>query len=83
VYVTVDADAVDARSVPGVSAPNPLGLSAEEVVACARLAGQSPAVSSLDVVEINPRLDLDGHSARWAALLVWHFLAGLASRPRG
>lgn len=78
--VTVDADAVDARAVPGVSAPNVLGLDAGEVVACARLAGQSPTVASLDVVEINPRFDVDGHSARWAALLVWHFLTGLASR---
>jgi len=81
VYVTVDADVVDASVVPGVSAPNPLGLSAEEVIACARLAGQSPAVSSFDVVEINPRFDPDGHSARWAALVVWHFLVGLTGRP--
>lgn len=81
VYVTVDADAVDAAAVPGVSAPNPLGLPADAVVACARLAGRSPAVASLDVVEINPRFDHDGRSARWAALLVWHFLAGLAARP--
>ncbi len=82
VYVTVDADAVDASAVPGVSAPNPLGLSAEEVVACARLAGQSPVVASFDVVEINPRFDPDGHSARWAALVVWHFLVGLNGRSR-
>jgi formiminoglutamase len=82
VYVTVDADAVDASAVPGVSAPNALGLSAEEVIACARLAGQSPGVTSFEVVEINPRFDPDGHSARWAALAVWHFLIGLSSRPR-
>jgi formiminoglutamase len=81
VYVTVDADAVDAASVPGVSAPNPLGLPAGAVVACARLAGLSRAVASFDVVEINPRFDHDGRSARWAALLVWHFVAGLAARP--
>jgi formiminoglutamase len=82
VYVTVDADAVDARAVPGVSAPNVLGLSPEEVAACGRAAGESPAVSSFEVVEINPQFDLDGVSARWAALLLWHFLAGLARRPR-
>jgi formiminoglutamase len=64
-----------------VSAPNPLGLSGEEVAACARLAGASPAVSSFDLVEINPSLDRDGRSARWAAVAVWHFLAGLACRP--
>src|SRR5262249_24254127 len=80
VYVTVDADAGRAADVPGVSAPNRLGLSGEEVVACARRMGASAAVTSLDLVEINPRLDLDGRSARWAALVVWNFLVGLALR---
>jgi formiminoglutamase len=80
VYLTIDADVVSAADVPGVSAPNPLGLSGAEVAACARLAGQSAAVSSLDVVEINPRHDRDGLSARWAALVVWNFLVGLALR---
>jgi formiminoglutamase len=79
-YVTLDADVVRAADVPGVSAPNPLGLSAAEVAACARLAGATPGVESFDLVEINPSLDHDGQSARWAALAVWHFLAGLARR---
>jgi formiminoglutamase len=80
IYVSVDADAVRMMDVPGVSAPNPVGLIGEDVMACARLAGHSPAVSSLDLVEINPRFDRDGQSARWAALAVWHFLVGLAQR---
>jgi formiminoglutamase len=80
VFVTVDADAVQAADLPGVSAPNPLGLSGAEVAACARLAGRSAAVASFDLVEINPLFDRDGQSARWAALVVWNFLVGLASR---
>lgn len=80
VYVSIDADAVRMMEVPGVSAPNPVGLIGAEVVLCARLAGISPAVSSLDLVEINPRFDRDGQSARWAALVIWHFLIGLAQR---
>jgi formiminoglutamase len=80
-YVTVDADVVRAADVPGVSAPNASGLDGVEVVACARLAGETAGVTSFDLVEINPPLDSDGQSARWAALAVWHFLAGLASRP--
>jgi formiminoglutamase len=80
VYVSIDADVAQSADVPGVSAPNPLGLRGSEVAACARAAGQSPAVASLDVVEINPRHDRDGVSARWAALVVWNFLVGLALR---
>ena len=80
VYVTLDADVVRTADVPGVSAPNPAGLSGDEVLSCARLAGTTPQVSSIDLVEINPRLDRDGQSARWAALAVWNFLTGLTTR---
>lgn len=81
VYVSLDADAVAGESVPGVSAPNASGLPASLVSAWARQAGRSPHVSSFDLVEINPRFDPQGQSARWAALALWQFLAGLAERP--
>jgi formiminoglutamase len=81
VYVTLDADVVRQADVPGVSAPNPSGLAGAEVLACARWAGQSAAVASLDLVEINPRFDRDGQALRWAALAVWNFLIGLKLRP--
>jgi formiminoglutamase len=82
VLVSVDADVVRAADVPGVSAPNFGGLSGEQVRRCVRLAGLSPQVSSLDIVEISPPHDRDGQSARWAALAVWDFLVGLAGRRR-
>src|SRR5262249_46450373 len=83
VYVSVDADVAQAADVPGVSAPNVLGLAGWEVISCARLIGRSPRVSSFDLVEINPVYDRDDQSARWAALVVWNFLIGLAGRNGG
>jgi formiminoglutamase len=80
IYVTIDADVVRMADMPGVSAPNVAGLGGDEVIECARQAGASPEVSSLDLVEVNPRYDQDGQSARWAALAVWHFLIGVAQR---
>lgn len=80
VYVTLDSDVVCQANVPGVSAPNPLGLPGRALAACAAVAGECPAVSSFDLVEINPSFDRDGQSARWAALVVWHFLRGLFLR---
>ncbi|HEY7329371.1 MAG TPA: formimidoylglutamase [Gemmataceae bacterium] len=80
VYVTLDSDVVSQADVPGVSAPNPLGLPGQAVVACAAAAGACPAVSSFDLVEINPSFDRDSQSARWAAAVVWHFLSGLSRR---
>jgi formiminoglutamase len=80
VHVSIDADAIDVSDMPGVSAPNVGGLGGEAVLGLARLAGRLPTISSLDLVEINPRFDRDGQSARWGALAVWHFLAGVARR---
>lgn len=80
IHLSIDADVVNAAEVPGVSAPNPSGLSGIEVARCAALAGSLRSVSSLELVEINPRFDLDGRSARWGALVIWEFLCGLAAR---
>jgi formiminoglutamase len=80
--LTVDADAFAAADVPGVSAPNPAGLPGREVMAVARLAGLTPEVASIEVVEVNPTFDVDGRSVRWAAIVVWQFLMGLAGRGK-
>jgi formiminoglutamase len=77
---TFDLDAVGAASAPGVSAPNPGGLPVEVWLRAARRMGASPAVRSLDVVELNPLFDPDGRTARLAALTVWYVLKGLAER---
>jgi formiminoglutamase len=79
--VTFDLDAVDAAAAPGVSAPNPAGLSTEVWLHAAFRAGASGAVRSMDVVELNPAFDVDGRTARLAALTVWHFVRGLCHRP--
>lgn len=80
VHLSIDADAVSMADVPGVSAPNPVGLPGSEVIGAARLAGAAAEISGLDVVEINPRFDHDSQSTRWAAIAVWNFLVGLLDR---
>jgi formiminoglutamase len=80
VHLSIDADVVTSAEVPGVSAPNPAGLNGDELIRVAQLAGKNAAVTSLELVEINPRFDLDGRSARWGAIVVWQFLVGLARR---
>jgi formiminoglutamase len=80
VYVSLDADVIQLADVPGVSAPNPVGLTGAAVVSLARQAGQSPWVSSFDLVEISPPCDINGQSSRWAALILWNLFIGLALR---
>lgn len=81
--VSFDLDAVDQASAPGVSAPAIGGLDADVWLHAAYEAGRSPAVVSIDIVELNPRFDPDGRTARLAALTVWTFLRGLSERIAG
>lgn len=81
--VSLDLDAVDAAFAPGVSAPCTDGLAPGPWLAAAERAGAAPAVRSLGVVELNPRFDVDGRTARLAARTVWRFLRGLAGRSGG
>jgi formiminoglutamase len=75
-----DMDAVTGASAPGVSAVNPAGISPEIWLEAAYAAGASQAVLAFDLVEFSPPYDRDQLTARLAALTVWTFTAGLASR---
>jgi formiminoglutamase len=78
--VSLDLDSVEAATAPGVSAPCPDGFRASELFAFARAAGADPRVRVLDVMELCPPLDQDSRTARLAAMAVWSFLAGYATR---
>jgi formiminoglutamase len=79
--VSLDLDAVDQVSAPGVSAPAVGGLSPALWLRAAWLAGRTPAVASAGIAELCPPLDRDGAAARLSAVTVWEVLRGLANRP--
>jgi agmatinase len=77
VYVSVDLDVLDPAFAPGVSHPEPGGLSAREVIGfLQRLRG---SVVGADVVELNPARDAGDATARVAAKLAKELLARLLS----
>lgn len=78
--VTFDLDAVDQSYAPGVSAPAAGGLDQDTWLHAAYHAGRCPNVASVDVVELNPRVDVDDRTARLAALTVMQILRGLVDR---
>ena len=80
VLATLDLDAFSASVVPGVSAPNPWGLSLDLGLQVARRFGAAPSVAVFDLMELAPPLDPTGLSARAAAFLAAAFLQGLAQR---
>jgi formiminoglutamase len=78
IFWGLDMDAVRAADAPGVSAPNPLGISGAELCALADLAGSLPHTRVVEITEVNPVYDLDDRTSRLAAVAVWHVLAAIA-----
>jgi agmatinase len=75
VYVSVDLDALDPAFAPGVSHPEPGGLSTRDVIGVVqRLRGE---LVGADVVELNPSRDPDLVTARLAAKIAKELLARL------
>jgi formiminoglutamase len=80
VFWGFDLDVVNASEAPGVSAPNPLGLTGRELCELAALAGAEPRTRVVEFSEVNPAFDVDGRTARLAAAAVWHYLAAVAAK---
>lgn len=76
-YVSIDLDGIDPSEAPGVSHPEPGGLTLREVLAV--LARQSAPIVGADIVEYNPRFDQHERTAILAAKLVRE-MADLISR---
>jgi len=79
-FVSFDLDVLDAAFAPGVSAPNPSGWAPREAMEWVRSAGRQEGVRCFDVMELNPRHDVGGRTARLAARLLLAFLDGFAER---
>lgn len=77
-YISVDLDGFDPAFAPGVSHPEPGGLSVRSVVDI--LHRIDTVVVGADVVELNPSRDLNGVTAVLAAKLVKELAALAASR---
>lgn len=83
VFWGLDMDVVRAADAPGVSAPNPLGMSAEEFCLIAGLAGAHPRTRLIEISEVNPAYDIDQRTCRLAAVALWHALVAFAARQPG
>ncbi|MFC4168680.1 arginase family protein [Teichococcus aestuarii] len=79
-HVSLDVDVLDPTLMPGTGTPVPGGLSQEALAAALALVRGSGLLRALDLVELNPRLDPSGASARRAVALVAPLLATPALR---
>lgn len=80
VYVSLDLDALDPAFAPGVSHPEPGGLSTRQVIDIIQAIDQ-PIVGA-DIVELNPSRDFNGLTAVVAAKLLKE-MAGMMVRAHG
>ncbi len=74
IHVSFDMDAIDPDVAPGVGTPVPGGLTFREAHLLMEILGESGKIRSLDVVEINPILDVANRTATLAVELVLSLL---------
>lgn len=68
-----DADAVRASDAPGVSAPSPIGLTAEQFIKLAGFAGNLRKTKIIEFTEVNPNFDIDNRTAKLVAVAMHSF----------
>ncbi|MFO0861614.1 MAG: arginase family protein [Phycisphaerales bacterium] len=79
-FVSVDLDSLDASAAPGVSAPNPAGISASALTEQMTILGQTYDLRCIDFMELCPAHDEGGRTARLAAHLMLSYLYGVSRR---
>lgn len=79
VFWGFDMDVVQAAEAPGVSAPNPLGMSGAEFCMLAELAGAYRQTRLIEISEVCPPYDIDQRTCRLAATAIWYALAARAA----
>jgi formiminoglutamase len=80
VFVSIDIDSVAQCFAPGSSSPDARGFNPDQIRELAFLAGASKRVGLLEIVEINPRFDVDDRTAILGASIIISFLNGFKMR---
>jgi formiminoglutamase len=82
VYVTFDIDALDQSIVPGVPAIGPQGLTTDHLFSSAYALGTWSKVSAMDMVCVDPSVDLRDVTSRISLHLFLHFVSGLVQKKK-
>jgi arginase len=81
--LTLDLDAIDPDSAPGVGSPEPDGLWDGDVLAAVAELATLPGLRAVEIAEYNPDRDTQGRTARLIADLIGEMLPGLAAGSQG
>ena len=80
VYLTICLDVLPAAVAQGVSAPAARGVGLQVIEAIVDRGAESGKVRLADVAELNPRFDIDSHTASVAARLVGRLVEAVWAR---
>lgn len=70
IYLSFDMDALDPRHAPGVGTPVPGGLTYREAHLTCEVIAETGRLIGMDIVEVNPILDVQNETARLAVEFV-------------
>ena len=70
IHLSIDLDVLPASTAPGVSAPAALGVPLTTIRAIAVEIAKSGRLALVDIVELNPKFDVDSRTAKTAARLI-------------
>jgi formiminoglutamase len=70
IYLSVDMDVLDQAYAPGCPAIGPGGMDPDTLIQAVQQAIQHPKVQTMDIVEIDPTLDIRDMTSRVASLIV-------------
>ncbi len=76
-YLTICLDVFPAAYAPGVSAPAALGTVPEVIEPLIKIAAKSKKLAIMDIAELNPQHDVDQHTAKLAARLIYQTVNSL------
>jgi arginase family enzyme len=80
--ITVDISAIRQSDAPGNGNASPNGFYGEEMCQIIRYAGLSDKLSSIGFYEMNPKLDVNNHTAHLVAQMIWYFIDGFYNRKQ-
>lgn len=66
IYLSLDLDALDPQHAPGVGTPVPAGLTQREAHLACEMIAETNQLIGMDVVEVNPILDVHNQTAKLA-----------------
>lgn len=78
--LSIDMSAVRMSEAPGTTHAGPNGFYGDQIAQLCRYAGMSDKLTSFGLFELDPVMDIAGHTCHLAAQMAWCFLEGFSQR---